>query len=118
MLSYQPTPTLNLYAKYTNGFKAGGFNGLEHTGAAAALSFGPEYVDGYEAGIKSQWFNRRLTLNVAVFRNDFSDLQVSASQNFGVGVVNVIGNAGGARARASRSRAAGGSPTSSRPASA
>ncbi len=99
VLSYQPTPALNLYAKYTNGFKAGGFNGLEHTGAAAALSFGPEYVDGYEAGIKSQWFNRRLTLNVAVFRNDFSDLQVSASQNFGVGVVNVIGNAGGARAQ-------------------
>lgn len=99
VISYHPSSTLNLYAKYTNAFKAGGFNGLEHTGAAAALSFGPEYVDGYEAGIKSQWFNRRLTLNVAVFRNDFRDLQVSASQTFGVGVANVIGNAGGARAQ-------------------
>ncbi|WCT74461.1 TonB-dependent receptor [Sphingomonas naphthae] len=99
VFTYQPRPTLNIYAKYTNGFKAGGFNGLEHTGAAAALSFNPEYVDGYEAGIKSQWFDRRLTLNLAVFRNDFKDLQVSVSQNFGVGVINVIGNAGGARAQ-------------------
>nr|WP_223262587.1 TonB-dependent receptor [Sphingobium sp. SCG-1] len=99
VLSYEPSSELNIYAKYTNGFKGGGFNGLEHTGSTLALTFGPEYVDGYELGLKLQLFNRRLTVNVALFRNDFDNLQVSTSQNFGAGVVNSIGNAGGARAK-------------------
>lgn len=95
---YEVTPDVRLYAKYVDGFKAGGFNGIEHTGDPANFSFEPEYVDGYEIGLKTQPFDR-LTVNVAVFRNDFSGLQVSVSQNTSTGVLNVIANAGGARAQ-------------------
>jgi iron complex outermembrane recepter protein len=54
------------YAKYTTGFKAGGFSG-----AATANVFGPETVDAYEVG-------GRLTANTSVFRMKYKGLQETA----------------------------------------
>ncbi|ABQ70571.1 TonB-dependent receptor [Rhizorhabdus wittichii RW1] len=100
-VGYDFTPEIRGYAKYVNGFKAGGYNGLEHTGLPGTLSFGPEYVDSYEVGLKTQWFNRRLTFNIAAFRSDFEGLQQSAIGTNGVqgGIFPVVRNAKGARSQ-------------------
>lgn len=101
IVGYDFTPEVRGYAKYVNGFKAGGYNGLEHTGLPNTLSFGPEYVDSYEIGLKTQWLNRRLTFNIAAFRSDFEGLQQSAIGDGGVqgGIFPIVKNAKGARSQ-------------------
>jgi iron complex outermembrane receptor protein len=93
---YHFSPSAMVYASYSNGFLAGGFNPGEHNGVEAALFYNPEAVNAYEIGAKTQWFDRRLRLNVAFFYDDYTNLQVSASQTSGTSVTNVITNAAGA----------------------
>lgn len=68
-LKYQFSRDVMAYVSYARGFKAGGFSG------ATPDVFAPETVDSYEAGIKAQWFDRRLTTDVTVFRADYQNLQ-------------------------------------------
>ena len=88
--SYRWTTDLMSYVSYSRGYKAGGFNfnrpttSLSFTPTAATLSisnstyFAPETVDAYEVGIKSQWLNRTLTLNGAVFDQTYHNFQLNA----------------------------------------
>jgi iron complex outermembrane receptor protein len=80
-LSYAAGERLNLYGSVASGFKSGGFNGgflsADPTEARAQLGpVKPENVTAYELGLKSELFERRLQLNVAVFYNDYQDMQV------------------------------------------
>jgi iron complex outermembrane receptor protein len=90
---YQFTPNVSLYASYSEGFKAGGFNGANSSGDAAALPFEPEEVAAYEAGVKSYSFDGRLLANFAVFYSDYSDLQVTFAELSGSSIVSSIRNA-------------------------
>lgn len=72
-LDHRFSPELMVYASYNRGFKSGGFNGQFPTDAA----FRPETLDAYEVGIKSDLLERRLRLNLAGFRYDYSDIQVA-----------------------------------------
>ena len=47
---YHFTRDLMVYASYSNGFLAGGFNPGEHAGIQSNLYFGPETVNAYEVG--------------------------------------------------------------------
>ena len=73
--SYQFTPTLNTYASWQKGFRGGGFNPRPAT-AAQVTSFNPEDLNSYEVGVKSEWFERRLRLNVAAFYVKYTDMQL------------------------------------------
>ena len=73
-LKYDLSDDLMLYGGISTGFKSGGFGGIR---GGDVDNFGPEYLTAYEAGAKSQWLNRRLTVNAAAFYYDFEDLQVS-----------------------------------------
>lgn len=84
-LEYRITPDVMVYGSVAHGFKSGGYNGRSFD-AAAFTSFDPEKVLSYEAGVKSEWLERRLRLNGAVFYNDYSDIQMT------VGVVNPNGS--------------------------
>lgn len=64
--------SLTPYASVSRGFKSGGFN----IKSAAGRSFDSEFAWNYELGLKTQWFDRRLTLDLAAFYIDWSDLQV------------------------------------------
>lgn len=80
-LSYKPTDNLNLYATYSQGFKAGGFDpraraDLDPTGLSEE-GFGPEFVDSYEIGAKGSFFDNRLVLNTAVFFAEYDDQQIT-----------------------------------------
>lgn len=86
-----------LYASASQGFKSGGFNGRPTT-AAEVQSFGPEKVTSYEIGAKNEWFKRRLRLNLALFSNDYSDIQLGSVQADSTGnLVLAIENGGKAR---------------------
>jgi outer membrane receptor protein involved in Fe transport len=73
-IQYHVDPAVMLYLSYSRGFKAGGFNG-QPSGPLANLSFGPEYVNAYELGIKSEWLDGRAMVNLDFFRSDYKDLQ-------------------------------------------
>ncbi len=74
------------YVSYGRGFKAGGFN-LDRAGfgnpllgltpSATDLKFGAETVDAYEIGAKGTLFENRLSVNLAVFREEFDDFQLN-----------------------------------------
>ena len=74
-LSYEANDDLLLYASMARGFKSGGFNLF---GGPAQKSYDPEYLWSYEAGIKSDWLDRRLRLNVGAFFYDYTDLQLQS----------------------------------------
>jgi iron complex outermembrane receptor protein len=63
------------YASYNRGFKSGNFNNTSFT----APPFGPETVDAYEIGIKSEFLDHRVRLNNSVFYYDYSGVQLKAN---------------------------------------
>ena len=88
------------YATYSRGFKAGGFSVAESSANPANYPFDPEYVDAYEIGLKSELLNRKLLLNLATSRNDFSDLQVAITTNSATGTpVSFVRNAAASRSQ-------------------
>jgi iron complex outermembrane recepter protein len=83
------------YLSVTNGFKSGQVNpGLP---PPLPSQVGPEEVINYEAGIKSILLDRKLNVRVAVFNEDYKDVQVSNVQTVGFISFNVTTNAGAAR---------------------
>ncbi len=98
-LEYDAFDDAMVYFAFTRGFKAGGFNVAETSAIPANFGFNPEFVNAYEVGLKSQFFDRRVRVNLALFRNDFSDLQVSFSDPGGGGFNNVISNAAQSRSQ-------------------
>ncbi|WP_084324437.1 TonB-dependent receptor [Hyphomonas polymorpha] len=76
-LNWQASDTVMLYASAAKGYKSGGFQGLSGTAAGASTPYDPEFAWGYELGAKTEWLNRRLTLNAALFKTDYEDLQIS-----------------------------------------
>ncbi|WP_394654261.1 TonB-dependent receptor [uncultured Sphingomonas sp.] len=63
--------TANLYATYTRGYKGPAIS----SAAGVAFAVDPERVDAYEVGVKADLLDRRLTLNLAGFINEFRDFQ-------------------------------------------
>jgi len=93
---YQATRDVMAYVSASRGFKSGGFNGRAQS-LAEIDSFDPEYMKSYEVGVKSQWFERRLLLNLAAFYNDYSDIQLTSIRAVQGVIVAVTENAGKAR---------------------
>jgi len=84
-----------VYARFSQGYLAGGVNGDAPTLADVNV-FRPVTVDAYEIGLKTEWWDRRFTVNVAAFYNDFSDLQLTAAApSSGTGFVQRVVNAPG-----------------------
>jgi iron complex outermembrane receptor protein len=77
----------NVYATYSKGFKAGGYNRNN-----CNQSYAPEKITAYEIGIKNRFFDNTLTLNAAAFYYDYTDLQLSQQ----VGLAQQITNAAAA----------------------
>ena len=66
-----------LYAKASRGYQAPGYNGFVGVASASLVNtFDAENLTAYEVGVKSQFLDRRVTLNMAGFYYDYSDLQV------------------------------------------
>ena len=92
---YQWTPELMTYANYSTAFKGGGVNPRPFF-PSQALPFGPEKLVAYELGLKSQFFEDRMRLNLSVFSNDYRDIQLILLQYQGR-VANLPANVGAGR---------------------
>ena len=86
-LNYRASEQVFLYGTIGKGFRAGGFNGFSGNVIGTVTSFRPENVWAYELGGKFDLFDRRVRLNVAAFRNDFTDLQ---TQTLLPGTANIV----------------------------
>lgn len=93
--SWAATDAVNVYASYGIGFRSGGFNsvGTEdllnfwfnagfggpgeavNAGITVTDDYDKEVSEAWELGLKSEWLDRRLRLNAAVFRTDVEDNQ-------------------------------------------
>jgi iron complex outermembrane recepter protein len=94
---YELSANTMVYARFDHGFKAGGFNGSDLTSPSNLLFFAPETVDAYELGLKTRSSDGRLAFDIALFRSDYSDLQLSGIVPSSSGAfVNRVQNAGGA----------------------
>jgi iron complex outermembrane recepter protein len=76
--NFKATDDILLFASATRGFKSGGWN-ARGTSVGTLLPFGPEKVWSYEAGIKSDLFDRRARINVTAFWMDVSNLQTPSA---------------------------------------
>jgi len=75
-IGYDMGSRVMTYATVSRGYNAGGFNTAYATGTDN-FSYDPEYTWNYELGIKSSWFNNKVTANLALFYITIDDKQVS-----------------------------------------
>ena len=97
-LAYEFSPNFNVYARYAQGYRSGGFNAVASTIGDVQRIFRPQVQNTYEIGFKSRLLNNRLQLNVAAFQNDVDDLQLSVFVP-GLSAASILVNAGKARIR-------------------
>jgi iron complex outermembrane receptor protein len=76
-VNFKPNDDVLFFASATRGFKSGGWN-ARASSPTQFLPFDPEKVWSYEAGVKSDWLDRRVRVNITAFWLDVSDLQVLA----------------------------------------
>jgi iron complex outermembrane recepter protein len=92
-INYKVTPDVLLYTKFSQGYQAPGFNFAPGIAAVSPDTFDAEELLAYEAGIKSQLWDRRVTLNAAAFYYDYKDLQVRSAVLDGSVIFTRIDNA-------------------------
>jgi iron complex outermembrane recepter protein len=98
-IDYKPTDDALLYASVSRGFKSGGWSPRPNSAADGQIPFNPEFLLTWELGAKTEWFDRRLILNAALFTSTYSNIQLSVLQPSGNSIsINVL-NAGEARVR-------------------
>ncbi len=77
-LDYQWSPALMTYVEWSTGFKGGGITPRPYY-PEQVVSFRPETLKAYEAGLKSQWLDNRIRANAAVFYEYYYGYQASAN---------------------------------------
>ena len=92
-LSWKVAPEKLLYATYSTGFRPGGYNRV--TGVAPYVA---DTLDNYELGAKTQWLDRKLTVNVAAFFENWHNMQFGLAPEGSDGVVATY-NVGEARVK-------------------
>ena len=76
-LSYHVAANSNLYVTYSRGYRTGGLTQLSTDPSQPPLyPYKPEYSNNFEAGIKNNFFNYRLKLNLTFFITSVNDAQV------------------------------------------
>jgi len=80
-LSYLLNDDMTLYAGFSQGWKAGGFDprGANLVTPKVEEGFDEETLDSYEIGVKSTWLDGRAITNVALFYSEYSDMQIPGS---------------------------------------
>lgn len=73
---YRLSDAVLVYATISTGFKGGGVSPRPFN-AAQVQPFGPEELTAYEVGAKTDFFDRRVRLNLAAYYNDFKDAQLT-----------------------------------------
>jgi iron complex outermembrane receptor protein len=76
-VKYRWTSDIMTYARYAEGYKAGGYSARALVNGTSLLSaYLPEQAKSYEVGMKVELLDHRVRLNADIFRTDYSDLQL------------------------------------------
>lgn len=92
---YQFTGDIMAFIKYSEGFKTGSWTtrlSSPHPTYDPSLHFNPEKAKSYEAGLKTQFDDDRMRLNLTGFYTKYDGIQI----NFQIGISPTILNAGNA----------------------
>ncbi|WP_010124354.1 TonB-dependent receptor [Sphingomonas sp. KC8] len=89
-VNYKFTDDIMVYGRVSTGYKGGGFNPR----TSSKNGFDPEKVLAYEAGIKAEWFDRRLRTNLSLYRTNYKDRQINQFASGSGGATSIILNAG------------------------
>lgn len=92
-LEWRPDDTTMAYAFWTKGFRSGGYN-MRHTSAVApSEGFDQEEQSSYEIGLKKDFLDGKVRVNVAAYHNEIDDMQRELNLPDGsAGVVQLIRN--------------------------
>ncbi|SEM99950.1 iron complex outermembrane recepter protein [Sphingomonas gellani] len=74
-VAFDASADVHLYAKYASGYRAGGASSR----SISYRSFGPETVNSYEVGAKTEFLDHRVRLNLAGYIMDRKNSQVDFS---------------------------------------
>jgi iron complex outermembrane recepter protein len=89
-LEWRARDGLMFYYTYSEGFKSG--SGENAAGSITIV--GPENIQNHEAGLKSEWLDRRLAVNVSAFTYDLEGLQINKTVTGGpAGFLTIFENA-------------------------
>ncbi|MEH6583337.1 MAG: TonB-dependent receptor [Halioglobus sp.] len=80
-LEWNATEDMLLYASFVQGYKGPAFNITTGSTAENTQAVDPETSDSFELGMKSNWFDNRLILNVTVFHTEYEDFQAQATES-------------------------------------
>jgi len=64
-----------IYALYSEGFRTGGINRARGN-PTLPIEYGPDLLNNYEAGLKSQWMNGSLQFNLIGYHQVWKDMQL------------------------------------------
>ena len=101
--SYQFTPDLLGYFTISEGYRIGNSNGVAPCpdplpdnqiacGLPDELQYFPDKTTNYEVGIRSQWLDRRLTINGAIYYIDWEDPQLAGTTDNAALPITLNGN--------------------------
>jgi len=80
---FDATPDVMVYATASRGYKGPGYNFTPSITPTQVAQFGvevkPETVRSYEVGLKGQFFDRRLSFNIAAYHSTFRNFQATTA---------------------------------------
>jgi iron complex outermembrane receptor protein len=77
-LQYQIDDSKMVFFRFAEGYRGGGFVGLP-ANPASVKEFAPETSKDYELGLKTDWFAKKLVLNLTLFDTMYQNLQKTAA---------------------------------------
>jgi len=94
-LSYKLTPEHLVYAQFSEGFRPGFGNAPlpSECPSTYTLEVKPDSIKNYELGAKTDWLDRRLTVNGAVYRINWNNIQQGQLLPCGFGIAENFGSA-------------------------
>ncbi len=101
-IQFEPSEDLMIYASYTRGYKGPAFNVFfNHNAANNGTPIDEEISDSYEVGVRTQFLDRRITLNGTLFQATYDGFQANNFILLGTPAVPVsnLTNAGQVRTR-------------------
>jgi iron complex outermembrane recepter protein len=90
-IAYKANNDLNLYAKFVRGYKSGGTSQRSANPLNFASGFEPEHVNSFEAGVKGNALDRKLSYSVAAFYMRLNNYQASVQTGATAGDRDFIG---------------------------
>jgi iron complex outermembrane receptor protein len=83
-VAYKVSSDIHVYADIADGFRSGGFNGGY---GVPESTYAPEKIRSYEAGAKMSLFDKRFSIDVALFFSNYKDIQIYSNTPNGIGLL-------------------------------